>query len=387
MTNNYSQDYSWIALSNAVQNNNLDKICFLLSKRLATAQDLALATYSAAQKSYIQAAKMLIEEGADINREFGGGTALTQATDEEQTEMVKFLLKAGADTSIPKYGEVSPPLMIAAEKGNLEIVKLLIEAGADVNQIAMSTGDFALASAAAAGHVDVFNYLAPLTNSKLRKEAEEILPIGIHTKELEEKADPLVKELSDLVFDKNLEGIKEIIKKGADVNGLDEIGNTALCSAAFGGDLEIVRALLEAGADPNLAPEPEPNEDESNTPLWFANSADITKLLIDAGADINFQSSSGDTILIMTARRWGALKKMKVLLENGADISIKNNEGKTALMCAAKDKDNLKKVKLLIKFGADINAKDNNGNTAITLAKEAGNTEIIKLLTEADTKD
>ena len=387
MTNNHSQDYSWEALYDAVQNNDLDKICFLLSKRLATSQDLALATYCAARKGYVLAAKTLIKEGADLNHEFGEGTALTQATDEEQTEMVKFLIEAGADTSIPKYGEVSPPLMIAAEKGNLEMVELLIEAGADVNQIAMSTGDFALASAAAAGHVEVFNYLAPLTSSELRKEAEAILTIGIRTKELEENADSIVIELSNSVIDKNLLGIKEIIKKGVDVNHFDEVGNTALCSAAFGGNLEIVRVLLEAGADPNLTPEPEPDEDDSNPPLWFANSAEVTKLLIDAGADINFQNSSGDTILIMTARRWGALKKMKVLLENGADINIKNNEGKTALMYAAKNKDNLDKVKLLIENGADINTKDNDDNTALSLAREVGNTKIAKLLVEAGAKD
>lgn len=375
-------------LLNAIKANELNKIKSLLSKKDFSYRELSTTLFSASSSfNMVKVVEMLINAGADVNYECNLGTPLTEALEEENWEIAKLLLKAGADTSIPKYGEVSPPLMIAAEKGNLEMVKLLIEVGANVNQIAMSNGDFALASAAAAGHVDVFNYLAPLTNSKLRKEAEEILPIGIHTKELEEKADPLVKELSDLVFDKNLEGIKEIIKKGADVNGLDEIGNTALCSAAFGGDLEIVRALLEAGADPNLAPEPEPNEDESNTPLWFANSADITKLLIDAGADINFQNYSGDTILMMTARRWGALKKMKVLLENSADINIKDNEGKTALMYAVKDKDNLGKVKLLIEFGADINTKDNDGNTALNIAREAGNIEIANLLVEAGAKD
>lgn len=374
-------------LLNCIEDNKIDEIKEILSRTDVSQQALNYALFTACYRNNIKAVAMLIKAGANVNYECNLGTPLTEALEEENFEIAKFLLKAGADTSIPKYGEVSPPLMIAAEKGNLEMVKLLLEAGADVNQIAMSTGDFALASAAAGGHVDVFNYLAPLTNSGLRKEAEEILPIGIHTKELEENADPLVKELSDLVFDKNLEGIKEIIKKGVDVNGLDEIGNTALCSAAFGGNLEIVRALLEAGADPNLAPEPEPDEDESDPPLWFGNSAEITKLLIDAGADINFQSSSGDTILIMTARRWGGLEKMKILLENGANINIKDNDGNTALMYAAEDKDNLDKVKLLIKSGADINTQDNNGNTALSIAKEAGNTEIIKLLVEAGAEE
>ena len=370
-----------------IEDNKIDEITKRLSKADVSQKSLNCALFSACYRNNLKAVEILLEAGANVNYECNLGTPLTEALEEENFEIAKILLEAGAVPSFPVYSEVSLPLMIAAEKGNLAMVKLLINFEADANQIHQSTGSFALASAAGVGHKNVFDYLAPLTNSELRKEAEEILPIGIRTKELEENADPLVKELSDFVFDKNLEGIKGIIKKGVDVNGLDEIGNTALCLAVSGGDPEIVRALLEAGADPNLTPEPEPDEDESKPPLSLGNNADITKLLIDAGANTNFQNSSGDTILIMTAYRWGAFENMKVLLENGADINIKNNEGETALMYAAKDKDNLDKVKLLIKSGVDLNIQDNDGNTALSIAREAGNTEIIELLLEAGAKE
>lgn len=112
-------------------------------------------------------------------------------------------------------------------------------------------------------------------------------------------------------------------------------------------------------------------------------TSEIAQLLINAGADIHYQSSYGTTYLMITGR----LETIKVLLENGADTNIKDNEGKTALIYAVKDKYNLEKVKLLIKYGAGINIRDNNGNTALSIAKEFSNTKIVKLLIEARAKD
>ena len=369
-------------LLNYIKSNNLNEMETILSKTNISQHKLSNALFSACYRNNIKAVEMLIKAGANVNYECNLGTPLTEALEEENFEIARILIKAGADTSSPQYGEVSLPLMIAAEKGNLEMVKLLIKVRADVNQIHQSTGSFALSSAAAGGHEHVFQYLASLTNPELRKEAEAILPLGIHKRELEENVDPLVRELSDLVFDKNLEGVKEIIKKGVDVDRFDENGNTALCLAGFGGDLEIVRVLLEAGADPNLIP-----DDETTPPIWSSGSGEIAKLLINAGADINFQDSNGKTDLMITAGGWGRLEKFKVLLEARANTQIIDNQGKTALMYAVKDSYNLEKVRLLIKAGTNVNVKDNNGNTALSLAKEAGDNKIIQLLLEAGAKE
>lgn len=175
----FFKSYTRKTLYHAVENNDLDTISSLLAMKCATPQELGFALTYASMNNYPRTVQMLIDAGADLNYVSGLGTPLTQAIYEENLEIVRILLESGADTSVPEYGEVFPPLTIAAGKGNLEIVQLLVEAGADINQIAQSSGAFALDSAAGGGYEDVFNYLAPLTNPELREEAEKILPLGI----------------------------------------------------------------------------------------------------------------------------------------------------------------------------------------------------------------
>lgn len=371
-----------MCILNAVENNDIKKLRKLISERKLGGISLSEALVEASERGFLEIIKILIEAGANVNQETIDGTPLGQASFEGHFKIVEELLEAKANPNLLSSDrEYQTPLIFAAQEGHFEIVKKLVEAGANVNEI-RGYGQFALHSAACCGYQEIFDYLYPLTDENLREEALNELSAGLHHRELEENAEPLVVELSHYVLNNDLEEVKRILNKGANVNGIDEFGGNALSTAAFKANIEIVRILLEAGANPNLISD----GDDGDPPLWFANSAEVTKLLIDAGANTNFQNSSGDTILIITARRWGAFKKMKVLLENGADTNIKDNEGKTALMYAAKDKDNLEKVKLLIEFGADINTKDNDGNTALSLAREVGSTKIAKLLVEAGAK-
>lgn len=179
MEDKFLNNYTCKALYLAVENNDLSIVSSLLAMKCATPQELGFALTYASMNNNIRLVQMLINAGADLNYVSGLGTPLTQAIYEENFEIIRILLELGADTSIPEYGEVLPPLTIAAGKGSLKIIQLLVEAGADVNQIAQSSGAFALDSAAAGGYEDVFNYLAPLTYPELREEAEKTLPLGI----------------------------------------------------------------------------------------------------------------------------------------------------------------------------------------------------------------
>jgi ankyrin repeat protein len=95
---------------------------------------------------------MLLERGEDVNQHDRNGlTALYHAVEYGHTEIVKVLLKFGADHSTIKYRFNYTVLMMAAEKGKTDIVKILLEHGAD-HSVRASGGSTALIIAVIAGH-------------------------------------------------------------------------------------------------------------------------------------------------------------------------------------------------------------------------------------------
>ena len=132
----------------------------------------------------------------------------------------------------------------------------------------------------------------------------------------------------------------------ADVNVRDSYGFTALMRAVSEKNLDIVKILLEAGADVNA------KNSNGSTALIGARSDNIVKLLIEAGAEIDAQDSEGKTALMRVSNEIpiDPMNKTKVLLEAGADVDIEDNKGKTALDHAA-DKKCFELVKLLMRFG------------------------------------
>ncbi|HOJ00912.1 MAG TPA: ankyrin repeat domain-containing protein [Anaerolineaceae bacterium] len=103
-----------------------------------------------------------------------------------------------------------------------------------------------------------------------------------------------------------------------------------LANAILTGDSKQVRRHLEAGVDPN---QPIPGED--GCPLHFAanSRADIIRLLIDHGADVNVRDGNGKTPLHCAAVT-ANLENMRALLENGADVNAADNDDNTPLMLA-----------------------------------------------------
>lgn len=104
-----------------------------------------------------------------------------------------------------------------------------------------------------------------------------------------------------------------------------------LHSAVVLGDLETIRQHIEAGSDLNVL---EPSR--ASTPLITAaaiGKTEAAKILIDAGADLDYQNNDGSTALY-TAAFFCRVEIVKALLEKGADKNLKSNTGKTALEVA-----------------------------------------------------
>ena len=120
--------------------------------------------------------------------------------------------------------------------------------------------------------------------------------------------------------------------KAVDVNTAGPDGSTAVMYAAANGDLELVRALIKAGANVKLK-----NQFGTSalTEAAIIGSAPVVEALLKAGADPNFRTTDGETPL-MAAARSGKVDAAKALLAAGAEINAKETwGGQSALMWAA----------------------------------------------------
>ena len=183
--------------------------------------------------------------------------------------------------------------------------------------------------------------------------------------------------------DGNFKDVQTAMAEGADINAISANTHdlTALMAASGNGHTEVVKLLLNKGADVNIK-----GSKASATALLYASIGgheEIIKLLLNKGADVNAQltQKSGGMNALMWASTAAHYETVKLLLDNGADINVKNIMGGTALMMAVSNvsKNAIDVVKLLLDRGADVNVKDIYGNTVMMKALESNNTKIAKL--------
>jgi cytohesin len=302
-----------------------------------------------------------------------GGAALIWAASHNDLAMVDLLLGAGADPKAAnEYGATA--LYAAAADADPAMTKKLLAAGADPNA-ALTSGETPLMLAARDGRVATVHAL------------------------LEGGADPNAKEkngaqtaLMWAAAGRHSAVTKELVQYKADVNAVSKSGSTALMFAARG-DTESARALLDAGADPNLQ-----IPDWGGTALIIASTmgqADIVEALLNKGADPNYRDKNSFTALHAAVRdsdygedaaqRARAVATVKVLLAHGADVNARLHqekptvralnelqfEGATPLALAA-EVNNLEAIKALVAGGADPNIPTAFGTTPLMLASGAG---------------
>jgi ankyrin repeat protein len=176
-----------------------------------------------------------------------------------------------------------------------------------------------------------------------------------------------------------------LLDAGADPNAKNRRNATALLWAVT--DAGAIRLLLEHGADPNI------RSIEGRTPLYLASTepagVDIVKMLLDKGADPNGKDLTGRTPL-MAAASAGNTEAMRLLIAKGAKVNASMGSGSTAIINAAASR-NLSAVQFLIEQGADVNSRTKRGGTALDIAASWGSVEIAKLLlakgARVDTQD
>ena len=202
--------------------------------------------------------------------------------------------------------------------------------------------------------------------------------------------------------------VKLLIEHGADVNAVDEYGQTVLNAAAWLSAPEVVQELLKNGADANKAAgdgmtpliwavkrenlrsvhqlllhggDPNMKDVDGWTALIEASNKtrpDIVELLLQNGADPNAMTNDKYTSLIYASSR-GDVETVKLLVNKGADINIKAGDDSTALIWAVLSGAKAA-VRFLLSCGADVNEQDSEGYTALQWAVAHSMENIVKIL-------
>ncbi|CAK9040607.1 unnamed protein product [Durusdinium trenchii] len=174
--------------------------------------------------------------------------------------------------------------------------------------------------------------------------------------------------------------VEQLLQKPLDPNrrGTGHPPVLPMSSAAAQGYLEVVRLLLEAGADKNAA-----NQDGATALIKAAANGhlEVVRVLLEAGADKIAAKQDGAAALMIAAQN-GHLEAVRALLEAGADKIAAKQDGAAALMIAAQN-GHLEVVRALLEAGADKNAAMQNGATALIMAADNGHLEVVRVLLDA----
>ena len=188
----------------------------------------------------------------------------------------------------------------------------------------------------------------------------------------------ILPKLHKAARDGNLKNIQKLIEKGVDINERTTSGNsTALHFAVNNDRTEIVKELLNNGADPNI------KDIRGRTPI-FSSNYDIMKILLDRGSELDVKDILGYNLLlrIIDSNRSEKVEMIKLLLESGVSVNDCDIRGLNAIHLAVLTHESPATMELLLSNVKDVNSKNNQGLTATDLAWLNRKEDLIDILTE-----
>ncbi|MES2625443.1 MAG: ankyrin repeat domain-containing protein [Pseudomonadota bacterium] len=426
----FQSTFAQSELTAAIKSDNADVVRSLIRSKTdvnAPDRDGTLPLQWAVYNENATIVKYLLDADADVeaaNRE--GMTPLALAATTGNEEIVEMLLDAGAGVNTPMVnGET--PLMMAARTGDPATVQLILDRGGNIDAAEPVRGTTALMWAAAnknpqavkvliengaalgttsiatnTGRTDP--YLAPTARNRIREFYEDTgqggqsldpTKLGEDAPEVPITRADLIKRLPPELVEDFMRDERERANQVISVpEKMKRGGLTALHFAVREGDLESTKVLVEAGADVNQKSE------FGWTPLLTATQNrfyELGKYLLEHGADPNIANEGGwNPLYIATDNRnieggdyptrkpdMDHLAYIKLLLDAGANPNLRmasstetrtifthqwlREEGATPFLRAAQSSD-VELMKLLLEAGADPNIPTTVGVTPLMVA-------------------
>ncbi|KAH7388685.1 ankyrin repeat-containing domain protein [Pyrenochaeta sp. MPI-SDFR-AT-0127] len=418
----------------------------------------------AAANGRLDTVKFLLQEGIDVDDcDNYGLTALLGASDMGHLEVVEFLLAKGADINRVTIATKScSPAMAAATAGHTKVLQALVQHGADL-KISKSDGTTILEATMLEGHLETVQALLGAIGGPEYPQDSVALQIAMasshasiqsliatasmmypHFKSVHEPTkfewvDWVLKTGGELVkpramsamlhaslFENQLDMIECLLRHGCDPSQHLVSGNTPLSFAIRHGKVDLIRILLDAGADP-AKPAQKP-EGPVMTPLHQAiaalkydreNDTTIVDMLLKTGRckllkgehprntvfqyvlrqfdqsesgvaevlafrmlesipNVNDDRCDDGSTLMHVAVRHSRADLVDILLEKGANIDATNGLGQTPFHLNCQRHKNI--LPFLLTRGADVFAKDKRGQSGLHVAAACGEIDNIKLL-------
>jgi ankyrin repeat protein len=402
---NAANDYRVSPLSEACTNGSAPLVEILLKAGADPNQAIATGetpVMTCSRTGDADAVSALIDRGGNVNAAEPTlkQTALMWAIAEHHLDVVRLLLGRGADArAMTRQGFT--PLHLAAREGQLEIARLLLAAGVDVNLLSKpdptlkgrgplfesmkSGGSTPLLAATVRGQVKLAMFL-------LEHGADPNMP-GAGFTPLHWVSSTWEADLSNPVFgfteamsgipdrQEKLELLNALLEHGANPNArmtqrvpgyaggyAEPVGATPFFLASSVADIEVMRILLAAGANPGLQTESKTtalmaaagvNRKLAESPVTEEQSLEAVRFLLELGADAAHVSANGENALFGPAYR-GWNKMVQLLADNGANVNAVSKAGITPWLAASGQGDrfggvlfNTETAALLVKLGAD----------------------------------
>ncbi len=310
----------------------------------------------------------LLKAGGNPNtRNLLGSTPLAEAVFHSNTEMVKALINAGADPNAAGPDRQTA-LMIVARTPNVAAAKLLLDKGANPNLKEAQRGQTALMWAAASSQGPMMReLLAHGAEPDATSDPDLRTPLVSSEPRAQPRPPGAMTAMLFAVREGCLECVKALLEKGANIDLADPEGVTPLISAVFNAHFDVAKYLIEKGANVNKF------DWWGRTPLYLAVDyntlphggrpdqpsldetlpIDIVRMLLEKGANPNIQLklfppfratgndrgldgmlTIGTTPLLRAAKAQDA-PAIKLVLEHGAIVDLPNSQGMTPTLAAS----------------------------------------------------